>query len=157
LLRHFGSLKRLGQATPEEITEVPGIGRRTAEAVLAALQSDAEKPQASGAGSGTFPAGGAGRTKSGATRARVGLPAPAPVRAAEAAAQPASGESAAAAPAAEARPNVAESSPASANSRPGTLVDPDDHGKVAAADDAGRDIRSSGDTGSGNGPDLRRP
>ncbi|GAB1646121.1 excinuclease ABC subunit UvrC [Krasilnikovia sp. MM14-A1259] len=37
LLRHFGSLKRLAQATPEEVTEVPGIGRRTAEAVLAAL------------------------------------------------------------------------------------------------------------------------
>ncbi|MEU4691300.1 excinuclease ABC subunit UvrC [Actinoplanes sp. NPDC023714] len=37
LLRHFGSLKRLAAATPEEITEVPGIGRRTAETVLAAL------------------------------------------------------------------------------------------------------------------------
>ncbi|GAA4962486.1 excinuclease ABC subunit UvrC [Actinoplanes utahensis] len=39
LLRHFGSLKRLAEATPEEITEVPGIGRRTAESVLAALRS----------------------------------------------------------------------------------------------------------------------
>lgn len=37
LLRHFGSAKRLAAATPEEIIEVPGIGRRTAEAVLAAL------------------------------------------------------------------------------------------------------------------------
>ncbi|GIE96991.1 UvrABC system protein C [Paractinoplanes rishiriensis] len=37
LLRHFGSLKRLSAATPEEIAEVPGIGRRTAEALLAAL------------------------------------------------------------------------------------------------------------------------
>ncbi|GIF12010.1 excinuclease ABC subunit UvrC [Actinoplanes teichomyceticus] len=37
LLRHFGSVKRLAAATPEEIIEVPGIGRRTAEAVLAAL------------------------------------------------------------------------------------------------------------------------
>ncbi|GLY02000.1 excinuclease ABC subunit UvrC [Actinoplanes sp. NBRC 101535] len=37
LLRHFGSLKRLAEATPEEITEVPGVGRRTAETVLAAL------------------------------------------------------------------------------------------------------------------------
>jgi excinuclease ABC subunit C len=43
LLRHFGSLKRLGQASPEEIIEVPGIGRRTAEAVLAALTGGAEK------------------------------------------------------------------------------------------------------------------
>ncbi|BFU45916.1 excinuclease ABC subunit UvrC [Krasilnikovia sp. MM14-A1004] len=42
LLRHFGSLKRLSQATPEEVTEVPGIGRRTAEAVLAALHPSAE-------------------------------------------------------------------------------------------------------------------
>ncbi|GAA4600143.1 excinuclease ABC subunit C [Actinoplanes octamycinicus] len=37
LLRHFGSVKRLAAATPEEIIEVPGVGRRTAEAVLAAL------------------------------------------------------------------------------------------------------------------------
>ncbi|WP_028182731.1 excinuclease ABC subunit UvrC [Salinispora arenicola] len=37
LLRHFGSLKRLAAASVEEITEVPGIGKRTAEAILAAL------------------------------------------------------------------------------------------------------------------------
>ncbi|MFB9903848.1 excinuclease ABC subunit UvrC [Allokutzneria oryzae] len=37
LLKHFGSLKRLRAATVEQITEVPGVGRRTAEAVLAAL------------------------------------------------------------------------------------------------------------------------
>jgi excinuclease ABC subunit C len=41
LLRQFGSLKRLAAATPEEIAEVPGIGRRTAEAVVAALNGDA--------------------------------------------------------------------------------------------------------------------
>ncbi|SCL15616.1 Excinuclease ABC subunit C [Micromonospora nigra] len=40
LLRHFGSLKRLSAATVEEITEVPGVGRRTAEAILAALDTD---------------------------------------------------------------------------------------------------------------------
>ncbi|MCW6008633.1 excinuclease ABC subunit UvrC [Micromonospora sp. CPCC 205371] len=39
LLRHFGSLKRLADATPEEIIEVPGIGRRTAEAIVAALDA----------------------------------------------------------------------------------------------------------------------
>jgi excinuclease ABC subunit C len=39
LLRHFGSLKRLAGATPEEIAEVPGIGVKTAESVLAALRS----------------------------------------------------------------------------------------------------------------------
>jgi excinuclease ABC subunit C len=38
LLRHFGSLKRLSAATVEEITEVPGVGRRTAEAIVAALR-----------------------------------------------------------------------------------------------------------------------
>ncbi len=37
LLRHFGSLKRIKAATVEELMEVPGVGRRTAEAVLAAL------------------------------------------------------------------------------------------------------------------------
>ena len=39
LLKHFGSLKRLKAATVEEICEVPGVGRRTAEAVIAALAS----------------------------------------------------------------------------------------------------------------------
>jgi excinuclease ABC subunit C len=39
LLRHFGSVKRLRAATVEEIAEVPGIGRRTAEAVRTALTS----------------------------------------------------------------------------------------------------------------------
>jgi excinuclease ABC subunit C len=42
LLRRFGSLKRLRAAGAEEIMEVPGIGRRTAEAVVAALASTAE-------------------------------------------------------------------------------------------------------------------
>lgn len=40
LLRQFGSLKRLAAATPDEIAEVPGIGRRTAEAVVAALGAE---------------------------------------------------------------------------------------------------------------------
>jgi excinuclease ABC subunit C len=37
LLKHFGSLRKLRAATPAEITEVPGIGRRTAEAIVIAL------------------------------------------------------------------------------------------------------------------------
>jgi excinuclease ABC subunit C len=37
LMKQFGSLKRLRAATVEELTAVPGIGRRTAEAVLAAV------------------------------------------------------------------------------------------------------------------------
>ncbi|MBM7078172.1 excinuclease ABC subunit UvrC [Micromonospora humida] len=42
LLQHFGSLKRLSAATVEEIVEVPGVGRRTAEAILAALDGDSK-------------------------------------------------------------------------------------------------------------------
>jgi excinuclease ABC subunit C len=41
LLRKFGSLRKLGAATVEEILEVPGIGRRTAEAIVAALNDEA--------------------------------------------------------------------------------------------------------------------
>ncbi|MGW3009792.1 excinuclease ABC subunit UvrC [Streptomyces sp. NPDC001219] len=37
LLKHFGSLKKLRAATIEEICEVPGVGRKTAETVAAAL------------------------------------------------------------------------------------------------------------------------
>nr|MDT0659574.1 excinuclease ABC subunit UvrC [Micromonospora sp. DSM 115978] len=40
LLRHFGSVKRLAAATVEEITEVPGVGRRTAESILSALNQE---------------------------------------------------------------------------------------------------------------------
>ncbi|MGC4805916.1 excinuclease ABC subunit UvrC [Micromonospora sp. DT233] len=41
LLRHFGSPKRLAAASVEEIMAVPGVGRRTAEAITAALNSGA--------------------------------------------------------------------------------------------------------------------
>jgi excinuclease ABC subunit C len=37
LIKHFGSVKRLKQATIAEICEVPGVGRKTAETVAAAL------------------------------------------------------------------------------------------------------------------------
>jgi excinuclease ABC subunit C len=37
LLKRFGSLKRLSAASVEELAEVPGVGRATAEAVAAAL------------------------------------------------------------------------------------------------------------------------
>ncbi len=39
LLKHFGSLKRLSAASVEDVMEVPGVGRRTAESVVAALAS----------------------------------------------------------------------------------------------------------------------
>ena len=43
LLRHFGSLKRLTAASVDEVMEVQGVGRRTAEAVVAALGSAATR------------------------------------------------------------------------------------------------------------------
>jgi excinuclease ABC subunit C len=42
LMKKFGSLKRLRAATLEELTTVPGIGRRTAEAVQAAIAQPEE-------------------------------------------------------------------------------------------------------------------
>src|SRR5689334_21967806 len=42
LMKRFGSLKRLRAATVEELMEVPGIGRRTAEAVQAAIAEPSE-------------------------------------------------------------------------------------------------------------------
>ncbi len=46
LLRRFGSLKRLAAATVEEIASVPGIGRRTAEAIVAAPCNGPAEPEA---------------------------------------------------------------------------------------------------------------
>jgi excinuclease ABC subunit C len=45
MLRHFGSIKRLRAASVDDIAEVPGIGPRTAAAILGALRSgDAPAP-----------------------------------------------------------------------------------------------------------------
>ena len=44
LLKHFGSLKRLRAASIDEICEVPGVGRKTAEAVAAALVTKSSEP-----------------------------------------------------------------------------------------------------------------
>ncbi|MGW4205936.1 excinuclease ABC subunit UvrC [Streptomyces sp. NPDC004726] len=41
LIKHFGSVKRLKQATIEQICEVPGMGRKTAESVVVALAQTA--------------------------------------------------------------------------------------------------------------------
>ena len=49
LLKHFGSLKRLRAASAEEIATVPGMGARTAAAVVSALAGD---PAAGGSASG---------------------------------------------------------------------------------------------------------
>ncbi len=37
LLRHFGSVKKVRAASVDDLTQVPGFGRRTAEAVSASL------------------------------------------------------------------------------------------------------------------------
>ncbi|MCW2944923.1 MAG: excinuclease subunit [Actinoallomurus sp.] len=39
LIKHFGSVKLLKEAGPDEIAEVPGIGQRTAESIVAALHA----------------------------------------------------------------------------------------------------------------------
>src|SRR5674536_362991 len=44
LLRQFGSLKRLQAAGVDDITQVPGVGRRTAEAVVTALAGQPATP-----------------------------------------------------------------------------------------------------------------
>jgi excinuclease ABC subunit C len=44
LIKHFGSLKSLRAARVEEICEVPGVGRKTAEAVAAALAAKSPAP-----------------------------------------------------------------------------------------------------------------
>ena len=46
LLKHFGSLKRLAAASVEEVMAVPGVGPRTAEAVVATLASRSPRPVA---------------------------------------------------------------------------------------------------------------
>ncbi|MGH3670129.1 MAG: excinuclease ABC subunit UvrC, partial [Pseudonocardiaceae bacterium] len=51
LLKHFGSVRRIRQASVAELTEVPGVGPNTARAVLAALGGAGEvgAPERSGA------------------------------------------------------------------------------------------------------------
>ncbi len=61
LLRHFGSVRKLRSATVDEIAAAPGFGRRTAEAVYAALHQ-AELGGQDGAGRN---GGGAGQVSSG--------------------------------------------------------------------------------------------
>jgi excinuclease ABC subunit C len=62
LMKQFGSLKRLRAATVEELTAVPGIGRRTAEAVQAAIaEPSVETPEPDDVESTTAPVGPAER------------------------------------------------------------------------------------------------
>ena len=50
LLRHFGSVRRIAAATPEELALVPGIGPHLADAVLAALRPERDGAEISGKG-----------------------------------------------------------------------------------------------------------
>ncbi len=45
LLRHFGSLKKLRLATIDEVADLPGFGRRTAESVVLAVNAAATKAE----------------------------------------------------------------------------------------------------------------
>jgi excinuclease ABC subunit C len=50
LLKHFGSVRRIRQASVDELTEVAGVGPSTARAVLAALGSTSGELSSTGAG-----------------------------------------------------------------------------------------------------------
>jgi excinuclease ABC subunit C len=50
LIKHFGSVRSLKEAGPDEIAEVPGIGRRTAESIVAALHAQDGGAQVSDGG-----------------------------------------------------------------------------------------------------------
>jgi excinuclease ABC subunit C len=59
LLRRFGSLKKLAAASADEIAEVPGIGPRTAEAIVSALApGSGGGPPSGGPPGGGPPSGG---------------------------------------------------------------------------------------------------
>jgi excinuclease ABC subunit C len=60
LLKHFGSLKRLAAASVDEVMEVPGVGRRTAEAVVSGLASRGRVPAAVNTATGEILDAGAG-------------------------------------------------------------------------------------------------
>jgi excinuclease ABC subunit C len=44
LLKRFGSLRKVRAASVEDIAAVPGIGLRTAEAIVAALTDRSDRP-----------------------------------------------------------------------------------------------------------------
>ncbi|MGP3943926.1 excinuclease ABC subunit UvrC [Streptomyces sp. 6N106] len=71
LLKHFGSVKRLRAATVEQICEVPGVGRKTAETVAAALAGSAPAAPAVNTATGEIiedEAAGAASSSNGGTR-----------------------------------------------------------------------------------------
>ncbi|MFH8219070.1 excinuclease ABC subunit UvrC [Streptomyces sp. NPDC018057] len=78
LLKHFGSVKRLRSATIDQICEVPGIGRKTAETIAVALAQAAPAAPAVNTATGEIveDAEEAQRTEPGATPGTAQQPVP---------------------------------------------------------------------------------
>ncbi|MEV5353077.1 excinuclease ABC subunit UvrC [Streptomyces sp. NPDC086081] len=74
LLKHFGSLKRLRAATIDQICEVPGIGRKTAETIVVALARSAPAAPAVNTATGEIMEEEPGTTGSGGEPVRTGAP-----------------------------------------------------------------------------------
>ncbi|MGW5618995.1 excinuclease ABC subunit UvrC [Streptomyces sp. NPDC003877] len=74
LLKHFGSLKRLRSATIDQICEVPGIGRKTAETIAVALARSAPAAPAVNTATGEIMEEEPGTTGSEGEPVRTGAP-----------------------------------------------------------------------------------
>ncbi|ALV36400.1 excinuclease ABC subunit UvrC [Streptomyces sp. CdTB01] len=74
LLKHFGSLKRLRSATIDQICEVPGIGRKTAETIAVALAQAAPAAPAVNTATGEIMEEEPGTTGSGGEPVTTGAP-----------------------------------------------------------------------------------
>ncbi|MYS88265.1 MULTISPECIES: excinuclease ABC subunit UvrC [Streptomyces] len=74
LLKHFGSLKKLRSATIDQICEVPGIGRKTAETIAAALAQAAPAAPAVNTATGEIMEEEPGTMGSGGEPVRTGAP-----------------------------------------------------------------------------------
>ncbi|MFE0476678.1 excinuclease ABC subunit UvrC [Streptomyces sp. NPDC058947] len=74
LLKHFGSLKRLRSATIDQICEVPGIGRKTAETIVVALARSAPAAPAVNTATGEIMEEEPGTMGSGGEPVRTGAP-----------------------------------------------------------------------------------
>ncbi|QEV17507.1 excinuclease ABC subunit UvrC [Streptomyces alboniger] len=78
LIKHFGSVKRLRSATIDQICEVPGIGRKTAEAIVAAFARAAPAAPAVNMATGEIMED-EEPTSAGASGSAVEMPAPADI------------------------------------------------------------------------------
>ncbi|MER6627025.1 excinuclease ABC subunit UvrC [Streptomyces sp. NPDC000987] len=74
LLKHFGSLKKLRSATIDQICEVPGIGRKTAETIAVALAQAAPAAPAVNTATGEIMEEEPGTTGSGGEPVTTGAP-----------------------------------------------------------------------------------